>query len=161
MTASRTCRACGAKLPGDVRSCGQCHEPVRELTPREPIWHDGEFVDQPIHTGGAIPHWSRWEKSATTFGPVGRLAITTIAVLWVASAAVRSPLTIVFVLPLVVALIRSVWQRGWVVPDPAARRDRDGSRGGRGLGAAQGERTPTLRRPRRGRRSAARASGSP
>ncbi len=116
VTASRTCRTCGAHLSGTVRWCGQCHEPVRELTAREPVWHDGEFVDQPIHTGGAVPHWSRWEKSATTFGPVGRITITTFAVLWVMSAAIRSPLTIVFVLPLVVVLIRSVWQRGWVVP---------------------------------------------
>jgi hypothetical protein len=89
---------------------------VRELTPRKPVWQEGEFVDQPIHTGGAVPHWSRWEKSATTFGPFGRLTITAIAILWVLSATVRSPLTLVFVLPLVVVLLRSVWQRGWVVP---------------------------------------------
>jgi hypothetical protein len=89
---------------------------VRGLTPREPVWGEGEFVDQPIHRGGAIPHWSRWEKSTTTFGPVGRVAITTVAVLWVGSAAARSPITLVFVLPLVVVIIRSVWQRGWVVP---------------------------------------------
>ena len=31
-------------------------------------------------------------------------------------AAVQSPITLVFVLPLVVLLIRSVWQRGWVIP---------------------------------------------
>jgi hypothetical protein len=89
---------------------------VRELSAREPVWHDGEFVDQPVHTGGAVPHWSRWEKSATTFGPVGRITITTFAVLWVMSAALRNPLTILFVLPLMVVLIRSVWQHGWVVP---------------------------------------------
>jgi hypothetical protein len=34
----------------------------------------------------------------------------------VGSAAAQSPITLVFVLPLVVAVIRSVWQRGWVVP---------------------------------------------
>ena len=116
VTASRTCRACGAELPGAVRWCGQCHAPVRELTPREPVWREGEFVDQPIHTGDAVPHWSRWEKSATTFGPVGRIAITAIGALWVCGAAVQSPITLVFVLPLVVLLIRSVWQRGWVIP---------------------------------------------
>jgi hypothetical protein len=33
------------------------------------------------------------------------------------------PLTIVFVLPLMVALIRSVWQRGWVVPEHLAAKD--------------------------------------
>src|SRR5262245_37696280 len=120
MTASRVCRACGADLAGNVRWCLRCHEPVRELTPREPVWRDGEFVDQPVHTGGAVPHWSRWEKSATTFGPAGRLTITVVAVLWLLSAAIRSPLTLLFVLPLMIALIRSVWQRGWVVPSHAA-----------------------------------------
>ncbi len=71
---------------------------------------------EPIYTEGPVPHWSRWEKSTTTFGPVGRLAITAIAVLWVCSAAAQSPITLVFVLPLVVVIIRGVWQRGWVVP---------------------------------------------
>ena len=69
VTASRTCRSCGAELPGVVRWCTRCYEPVRELTPREPVWAAGEFVDQPIVRSGAVPHWSRWEKSATTFGP--------------------------------------------------------------------------------------------
>jgi hypothetical protein len=106
-----------------VRWCGRCHEPVRELTPREPVWREGEFVDQPVHRGGAIPHWSRWEKSTTTFGPVGRVGITTIAALWVLSAAGQSPITLVFVLPLVVVLIRSVWQRGWVIPEHLAAKE--------------------------------------
>ena len=76
MTAPRTCRACGAALPGEVRWCLLCYEPVRELTPRERVWAPREFVDNPIHTGGSIPHWSRWEKSPTTFGPLGWIALT-------------------------------------------------------------------------------------
>jgi hypothetical protein len=116
MTASRVCRRCGADLAGSVRWCVGCYEPVRELTPREPVWADGEFVDQPIVRSGAVPHWSRWEKSATTFGPAGRISISIVSVLWLLGAAVQNPLTTLFVLPLVVALLRSVWQRGWVVP---------------------------------------------
>jgi hypothetical protein len=123
MTAPRECRACGARVPGAVRWCGLCQTPIQELTPREPVWREGEFVDQPIHRGGAISHWSRWEKSATTFGPLGRVAITMIAALWVLSAAGQSPITLVFVLPLVVVLVRSVWQRGWVVPKHLAAKE--------------------------------------
>jgi len=120
VTPSRTCRPCGAELPGVVRWCLRCHEPVRDLSPREPAWQEGEFVGRPIHKRGSVPHWSRWEKSTTTFGPIGRCVVTVFAALWILSAAVRSPLTIVFVLPLMVALIRSVWQRGWVVPEHLA-----------------------------------------
>jgi len=121
VTASRTCPVCGADLHGDVRWCLRCYEPVRELTPREPVWAPGEFVDAPIGHKGAVPHWSRWEKSATTFGPAGRVAITVVAVLWLLTAAVQSPITTIFVLPLVSVVIRNVWRPGWVVPpDPAA-----------------------------------------
>ena len=76
MTAPRTCRACGAPLHGDVRWCLHCYEPARELTPRAAVWAQGEFVDNPIHTGGPVPHWSRWEKTATTFGPWGRIGLS-------------------------------------------------------------------------------------
>lgn len=103
-----------------MRWCTRCYEPVRELTPREPVWAAGEFVDQPIVRSGAVPHWSRWEKSATTFGPIGRMTISVVSVFWLLGAAVQNPLTTLFVLPLVVVLLRSVWQRGWVIPDHVA-----------------------------------------
>jgi len=63
-----------------------------------------------------VPHWSRWEKSATTFGPAGRIAITVVALLWLVTAVTQSPITIIFVLPLVTLLVRDVWRRGWVIP---------------------------------------------
>jgi hypothetical protein len=116
MTAARTCSSCGAELSGDVRWCVRCYAPVRELTPRAPVWGPGEFVDTPIVTNGAVPHWSRWEKSQTTFGPFGRIAVTVVTLLWLVSAIGHTPITAVFVLPLSVVIIRSVWQPGWVVP---------------------------------------------
>jgi len=116
MTAPRTCRACGAPLHGDVRWCLHCYEPARELTPRAAVWAQGEFVDNPIHTGGPVPHWSRWEKTATTFGPVGRVIATVVAALWVLGAAGGSPLTLIFVLPVVGVVIRAIWAKGWAVP---------------------------------------------
>jgi hypothetical protein len=116
MTAPRTCRACGADLPGDVRWCLRCYEPTRELTPRTPVWAKGAFVDTPIVTKGPVPHWSHWEKSATTFGPAGRIGVTLVATLWLLSSAIRTPVTVIFVLPLVVLVIRNVWRPGWVIP---------------------------------------------
>ena len=80
------------------------------------MWAPGEFVDTPIVTKGQVPHWSRWEKSATTLGPLGRIGLTVVAVAWVTAAAAQSPITLIFVLPLVGLLIRAVWRRGWVIP---------------------------------------------
>ena len=68
MTASRTCHACGAELPRDIRWCARCFEPVRELSPRARL-HDGDFVGRPIHERGKVPRWTRWEQTATTFSP--------------------------------------------------------------------------------------------
>jgi hypothetical protein len=74
MTASRTCRACGAELRGDVRWCLRCYEPVRELTPREPQLPTVNFLPDPDEHRER----SRWKAGATTFGPVGRIAVTLI-----------------------------------------------------------------------------------
>jgi hypothetical protein len=95
----------------------RCYEPNRELTPRAPIWRNGEFVDVPIVTKGPVPHRSRWEKSPTTFGPVGRVVCTVVAMLFLASATLRSPLQLVFLVPIAVIVLRGVWARGWVTPD--------------------------------------------
>jgi hypothetical protein len=116
MPASRTCQKCGAPLPTDVRWCGLCHEPVREFTPRAAIWAPGEFVDNPIHTSGPIAHWSRWEKSATTLGPIGRCLVTLFTVMWILGAGTRSSLTLLFVLPISIIVLRDVWKPGWVLP---------------------------------------------
>ncbi len=127
MTAPRTCRSCGAALPGDVRWCLRCLEPARELTPREPQWQPGEFVDNPIHEGRTVAHWSRWERSATTLGPVGRTVATVVTILWALSCAVASPLTMIFVLPVIGLVLHEIWQPGWVVPGDRSRDRRDAS----------------------------------
>lgn len=71
MPASRTCGNCGATLPGSVRWCGRCYEPVREFTPRAPL-HRGDFVDvlrpEPVTT--------RRGGTETSFGLPGRIVIT-------------------------------------------------------------------------------------
>lgn len=75
MPASRNCARCGAALPGDVRWCGRCYEPVREFTPRAPL--HGEIVGELHHDVVT----SRWRKGPATFGPLGRLGITALLVL--------------------------------------------------------------------------------
>jgi hypothetical protein len=85
MPAPRACRSCGAALPVDIRWCTRCYEPVRELTPRAPI-HEGDFVGSPVHERGDIPRWSRWKKTATTFGPRGRLVATALLLLTILPA---------------------------------------------------------------------------
>ncbi len=125
MTASRTCRNCGAELSGVVRWCTRCHEPVRELTPREPIWAEGEFVDQPVHTGGAVPRWSRWEKTATTLGPWGRIGLTVALFGTLPFAASIGMFLYLLWFPVIaVVALRGIWARGWMVPE-AQRRDGD------------------------------------
>jgi hypothetical protein len=66
-----------------------------------------------------VPHWSRGEKSATTLGPAGRLALTAVTVLWGLGAAIGSPITLIFVLPVLLVVLHAIWQRGWVVPGGA------------------------------------------
>ena len=74
MPAPRTCRSCNATLPADVRWCGQCYEPVRELSAR-PSQPPGIQVLRPS------PVYTRWQRGPTTFGPVGRLVSTAVVVL--------------------------------------------------------------------------------
>jgi hypothetical protein len=74
----------------------------------------------PIATSGHVPHRSRWEKSATTFGPTGRVVAT--AILFVTLLPAISYGNIVFVLTFPVAagvVLKAIWAKGWVVPDEA------------------------------------------
>jgi len=80
------------------------------------VWHDGEFVDQPVHTSGPVPHWSRWEQSATTLGPVGRVLLTVVVTLWALGSITMNPIMAIFVVPVTLVVLSGVWHRGWVVP---------------------------------------------
>ena len=111
MTASRTCRACGAALPQNVMWCLRCYEPVRLLTPREPQLPSVHLI-QPEEQLAT----SRWQRGATSFGPAGRLSITAV-VLLLAPWSIN-PLAIVVVWPayLFVAtlVLRDTWKRDFV-----------------------------------------------
>jgi hypothetical protein len=117
MPAPRNCRECGAVLPGDVRWCLRCHARVTEFTARAPL-HRGDFVDVPrILSGENVPHRSRWDKTATTFGPTGRIVGTAAVLLFLAGG-----FSLLFVvswpalLLVAGAVIRDLWKPGWVVP---------------------------------------------
>ena len=122
MPAPSTCRNCGAALQPDVRWCGLCLEPIREFTSRTPV-HDRvpQHETSPRirlvspgteHTGG---RYTRWEKTPTTFGPVGRSVITAVLVTWIVSAF----FTMFVVSWLLLAsiggwILKEVWRKGWV-----------------------------------------------
>ena len=117
MPAARDCTNCGARLSGDVRWCGLCAAPVRELTPRARL-HRGDFVGIPIATGGHRPHWSRWEKSATTFGPWGRIVAT--GIFFLTALLIVGLGNFLFILAfalMIVPVLGAIWATGWVVPD--------------------------------------------
>ena len=77
MPSPRTCRRCTEPLLPDLPWCPACYEQVRQFAARAPL-HHGDFVGSPMPTRCHIPHRSRWEKSATTFGPTGRVVATVI-----------------------------------------------------------------------------------
>jgi len=94
-----------------------CFEPVTEFAVRAPL-HNDDFVGSPIPTSGHIPHWSRWEKSATTFGPVGRVVATLLLVAMLLPGLTSGGFLYLIAFPIVASVVlRAVWAKGWVVPD--------------------------------------------
>jgi hypothetical protein len=109
----------GADLSPDVRWCTRCYEPVRELSPR-PAIHVGDFVGSPIHEVGNIPRWSRWEATATTFGPIGRIVATAIVFLTLIPGLAFNGIVYPIVFPIIATvLLREIWAKAWYVPDTA------------------------------------------
>ncbi len=117
MPSPRTCRKCDKPLLPDLPWCPACYEPVREFAPRAPL-HHGDFVGSPMPTSGHIPHWSRWEKSATTFGPTGRVVATVILLSTLLPAISYGNIVYVLAFPVAAAVVlNAIWAKGWVVPD--------------------------------------------
>ena len=100
-----TCSSCGAGLAPAAAWCGQCFTPVGgPALPPAPV------AAQQQH----LPTYSRWRKTTTTFGPVGRVLWTVLVVLVMAMAVFsQNPFAIgplCFILPPLV--LRSVWAKG-------------------------------------------------
>jgi hypothetical protein len=117
MPAPRSCRKCGEPLHPDLPWCPACYEPIRQFAARAPL-HQGDFVGSPMATTGHVPHWSRWEKSATTFGPTGRVAATVILLSTLLPAISYANIVYVLTFPVAAAvMLKAIWAKGWVVPD--------------------------------------------
>jgi hypothetical protein len=103
-----TCGSCGAAMRPDASYCGQCYG---TLPASGAVTTVGRApVQQPLPTQ---PTYTRWRKTTTSFGPVGRL-LWTFAMLLVVAVSVFSqnpfaigPLCFILV-PLV---LRSVWAK--------------------------------------------------
>ena len=159
MPAPRNCTKCGAALPGAVRWCGQCYEPVREFTPRAPL-HQGDFVGTPRSRSDR----SRWQASETAFGPVGRIALTVAVIVVLAAGIVMafSAPVMLFLMPtavipggaLLVWVLRDTWQP--VRTDATPYR----SPGVKLADVADAVRPPSFREMSRGRRWAVAAGAT-
>lgn len=75
MPTPRTCRTCQAALSPDIRRCTRCSAPVTQFSARPT--RAGGFVGTPRHDVLT----SRWRGNTVTFGPVGRVVITSITIL--------------------------------------------------------------------------------
>jgi hypothetical protein len=115
MPAPRTCRHCDARLPPSVRWCSQCLTPVVEYSPRP-------HVQAPIVEGNRVDrdpagNWSRWDESATTMGPRGRLTATGAIVTWlVFGFFVEFMFTWICQFVLLMWVLKGVWAKGWSIP---------------------------------------------
>ena len=128
MTAPRLCRRCGARLWPDVMWCTQCYEPVRQLTPRDrqlPPIRDIEEPPpwvrrSPLRGPKETPVYSRWRAGPTTFGPVGRILITIVVLVFFPSGgyagfgSAMGPLLLWYLLGytlVATVVLRSVWRK--------------------------------------------------
>jgi len=90
--------------------------PVRHLTPREqPLPPLSTVVTPPSE-----PERSRWKAGVNTFGPVGRVAITTVVLLLAPLSA--NPVAVFVLWPcylaMAVVVLRSVWTKDFVLASP-------------------------------------------
>jgi hypothetical protein len=79
-----TCHACGAAVSSEAEWCGQCFALCGRATPTAATGQPagGHSVMAPVRTTptpAALPATmvkTRWRKTATTFGPLGRVLAT-------------------------------------------------------------------------------------
>lgn len=114
MSVRRTCPSCGASNPVAAEWCLICHERFPE--PEEEAAAPG-FAPPDAHP--EVPmlsdlQWSRWRKTSTTFGPIGRILATIVVciipVLWLGST--LFPMAIVWIVTVWPFALRSIWQKG-------------------------------------------------
>jgi hypothetical protein len=76
-------------------------------------------------TGPSQPHWSRWTRTATTYGPFGRLLLTALLIASVALSVAIGNLLYLLMVPVVAwVFVPAIWAKGWVVTEPDDPEDR-------------------------------------
>ena len=104
------CYSCGASLRADAQWCDQCSAMIPHPVDEEPSLRRS-LPEQARLT--APQHYSRWRKSETSFGPVGRILITLVMVA-IGALFVWSQNPFAYVPWLAIAtplVLRSVWAR--------------------------------------------------
>ena len=78
MTGVRRCPSCDATVAQGLAWCGQCFAAVPTNDPTTVTGLQARLRPQaaPVHEVLAPQRFSRWEASATSFGPVGRMLLT-------------------------------------------------------------------------------------
>jgi hypothetical protein len=102
------CRSCGARQPLEAEWCWQCYLP---LTKPEPATQDVEVLPP--------ARYSRWKASVTTFGPTGKIVITSVLVafgllMFLLLKTVEGPLVFADISIYAIGagfLLRHVWRR--------------------------------------------------
>jgi hypothetical protein len=77
---TETCGSCGARMSEDIEWCPRCYTPRPAPAPEEfPARLRMFYADE---GPDPEPVYSRWHGGTTTFGPVGRVSITVILLLF-------------------------------------------------------------------------------
>ncbi|HTR71395.1 MAG TPA: hypothetical protein VMH41_14365 [Mycobacteriales bacterium] len=73
-----TCSSCGAALTGGAQWCGQCFALIASaVEPAPAAIASGVGRHVPVTMPRVVVRKTRWGKTPTTFGPVGRVVATT------------------------------------------------------------------------------------
>jgi hypothetical protein len=75
-----TCDGCGATARPDAQWCGQCYRSFLDARRPEHLGHGPQRTVPQQLTARPAVH-SRWRKSSTTYGPLGRMLWTLLVVL--------------------------------------------------------------------------------
>lgn len=109
-----TCDRCGAISPVGADWCGQCH--VRfDASPELSPGARSRLASISPATVAAPQKFSRWKASETSFGPIGKLAITVVVLAvagWLVVVANLDPLPAIVWCGLFAPwILRDLWRR--------------------------------------------------
>ena len=111
---AQKCPSCGASVATDAKWCGQCYHRF-DASGYGAAKAFREFEDPGAYRDEFHPRYSRWRKSSTTMGPVGRILATVLFFLPIAIfffggfyGIVGIAIWVIWILP---RALRSIWKR--------------------------------------------------